>query len=85
MERRLRTSYVMRKRYQRAAGIVTMMGALAGLAAVAYLTPRGAAHLMQRAFIVQAALIVVASALLPRLLVQLLWRIERRRHREEWI
>jgi hypothetical protein len=51
---------------------VTMVGALAGLAAVAYLAPRGAAHLLQRAFIVQAALIVAASALLPRLLVRLL-------------
>ena len=85
MERRLRTSYLMRKRYQRAAGIVTMVGDLAGLAAVAYLAPRGAAHLLQRAFIVQAALIVAASALLPRLLVRLLWRIECWRHREEWI
>jgi threonine/homoserine/homoserine lactone efflux protein len=84
MERRPRTFWVMRERYRRAAGVVTVAGIVAGLAIVAYLAPRGGGLLLQRAFIVQAALIVAASALLPWLLVRLMWRIERRRRREEW-
>ena len=84
MERRVRTFWVMRRRYRRAALLVTVLGAATGLVVVFAIWPSAPGAWQQRGFLAAASALVVLGALLPRLLVTSWWRMLRRRNYEEW-
>lgn len=84
MSRQVRTFWVMRQRYRRSANMVTVLGALAGLATLAAIWPTVPVVWLQRDFVAGAIALVVLAALVPRLLVKMYWRMLRRRNYEHW-
>lgn len=83
-ERRVRTKWVLRQRYARAADVATMVGAVVGIAVVAAIWPSDPGAWMGRRFVIGAFLIVLALTLGPRLLIKAAWRMMHWRHYEEW-
>lgn len=82
MERRVRTYWVVRERYRVAANAATVLGALAGVAAVAWLSLREPTPPLDAEWAVATAVLVALAALVPRLVVRGLWRLRRERLRE---
>lgn len=83
-DRRIRTKWVMRQRYQRAANIATAVGLVAGVAIVAFIWPHEVGAWRDRRFLLTATLILLLATLGPCLLVKYLWRTIRWRKFEEW-
>lgn len=84
-ERRVRTSYVMRRRYRRAAWIAALLGALLALVPVIE-TARSddPSALYTPGFLAGSAALVLIGAAVPWLIVTALWRRTRNRHASEW-
>jgi len=74
----------MRQRYRWAANLATALGGAAGAALVVWLVVQAGGQGLDRNFLIFALLFVAGSALVPRLLVRLVWRLQRRRHQMEW-
>lgn len=84
MDRRVRTFWVMRQRYRRAALLATIAGAATGGAVIFAIWPAAPGAWLQRDFLATAAAVLLLGALVPRLLVKTWWRMLRRRNYEEW-
>ncbi len=84
-ERRVRTWYVVRQRYRRAAWIASAVGVLLALVPVAQ-TARSddPSALSSPGFLAGSAILVVIGFVLPWLIVMALWRRTRNRHVSEW-
>jgi hypothetical protein len=84
-ERRVRTWYVVRRRYRRAARIAAVLGALVALAAVVQaVRSQDPAAAYSPGFLVGSAVLVAIGFGLPYLTVIALWRWTRNRHAAEW-
>lgn len=83
-DRRVRTKWMMRRRYKRLADIGTGAGLIAGLAIVALIWPHATGAWLERPFLLTASLAVLLATLAPRLLIKAWWRIVLRRNFEEW-
>ena len=84
-ERRVRTSYVMRRRYRRAAWIAALIGALLALVPVIELAwSNDPSALYAPGFLGGSAALVLIGAAVPWLIVTALWRRTRNRHASEW-
>ncbi len=85
-ESRLRTSWIVRRRYQRIGRISSIIGAAIGLLIVAALvrdaSMDGSGHMVPR--IVVSICIILVCSLGPQLVVRALWRRTRRRNFWEW-
>jgi len=80
--RRLRTRWLLRERYRRAADVATVAGGLAGATVVALTAwdhPGGAAPIAAPGLLTLVLVWVGGGMLVPRLLVRLVWRLHRRR------
>ncbi len=85
MDRRVRTFWVVRQRYHRAAWIATGIGGVVGLFLVALIVRLDLADGKLSAGGVVACIIVLAAFILvPRIVVLLMWRVARQRHYWEW-
>lgn len=85
MERRVRTFWVVRKRYRWAGRVSAGVGGSAALALVAAiaLQQHSAGMPIGRSFVLQSALLVALGVLLPLVVTNLLWRRYRLRHYED--
>ena len=84
MERRLRTFYLKRRRYRIAANVVTVVGAAAGIIVTAAMWPTGPEGWLERHFLTAVIAAALILALVSRLIANVLWRLQLRRHYEEW-
>lgn len=82
MGRRVRTYWLVRERYRRAANIATVVGAATGLALVVAPAVREPPDSLDARTLLAVCLIVLVAALVPRLIVRGLWRVQRARLRE---
>lgn len=84
VERRLRTDWVLRRRWARAASVATVLGAAVGvtLAALLVRAVLAAGHSVDRDVVLAILTILALTSLLPRWIVSRLGRRVRRRHRE---
>jgi hypothetical protein len=84
-ERRVRTWYVVRRRYRRAAGIAAVVGVLLALVPVVQ-TARSddPSALYTASFLAGSVALLVIGAVVPWLIVMALWRRTRNRHASEW-
>jgi hypothetical protein len=84
-ERRVRTSYVMRRRYRHTAWIAAFLGALLALVPVIEAArSNDPSALYAPGFLGGSAALVLIGAALPLLIVTALWRRTRNRHASEW-
>ena len=85
-ERRLRTIYIVRRRYRRAGWVAAFCGALAALAfvAVAYRSTPASEQGPFSDFLFPAGLIVAATTCVPWAILRLAWHRALRRHFWEW-
>ena len=85
-DKRLRTYFVVRQRYKRvrwmAAGVGVLVAALAIAIAVTRLEVTG--FNLDTGFYLGAAVLLLAAAALPWLIVEGLWQWARRRHFWDW-
>lgn len=83
-DRRVRTKWIMRRRYKRLSDIATAAGLVAGLAIVALIWPQAAGAWLDRKFLLTSSLVVLLTTLGPRLLVKAAWYVVLWRNYEEW-
>ena len=84
-KRRVRTWYVVRQRYRRAAWIASILGTLLALVPVLQTAwSDDPSALSSPGFLAGSAVLVVIGFVLPRLVVMALWRRTRNRHASEW-
>lgn len=79
MNRRVRTYWLVRSRYRLAGNLATAAGASLGLALVAVSRHAAPAAALDPRTVAYALAVVAGAALLPRLLVRGLWRLQRGR------
>ncbi len=85
MDRRVRTFWVVRQRYQRAAWIASGIGGVVGLFLVALILRLDLADgKLSGGGVVACIILLVAFTLVPRIVVRLMWRAARRQHYWEW-
>jgi uncharacterized membrane protein YjgN (DUF898 family) len=85
-EKRLRTYFVVRRRYKRVRWVAAGAGVLvAALVIAVALTRLEATNLaLDRGFYLGAAVLLLAAATVPWLIVKGLWQRARRRHFWDW-
>ncbi len=84
-ERRVRTWWVMRERYRRAAWAASVLGGLLALVPVlATLRADGLDALLEPRFLAISVAMVVAGALVPGWAVNAVWRWRKKRNAVEW-
>jgi hypothetical protein len=84
MERRVRTAWLVRQRFRRAANLATLAGILLALLLVAAARPATPEGWVQFGFVTGALGVLLVGAVAPRLAVQAVWRVVRWRNHEEW-
>lgn len=86
MDRRVRTSWIVRQRYQRAAWISSLTGGILGLMLVTLVVRLDLAdgRGLSGGAIVACAVLLAAFTVLPRTLVRMMWHTTRRRHFWDW-
>jgi hypothetical protein len=86
MTQRIRTVWRVCQRYRRAADLLTLVGALAGVLAVllAGSAAMDGASWLDRDVLVSTGLAACAGGLGMRLLVRCVWRAHRRLRAEQW-
>ena len=84
MGRRLRTIYLKQRRYQVAAHVVTVIGAVAVAIATVAIWSTGPEAWLDRDFLAAVVMAALVLALVARLVARLLWRHALRRHYEEF-
>lgn len=86
MERRLRTSFVVRERLWRIARTASIIGPV--VVAIAVIVSAGRqgfeSALDSRGFMIGSMLLLAAGFFVPRWVARLRWRQLKRRHYEEW-
>jgi hypothetical protein len=85
-DKRLRTYFVVRQRYKRARRVAAGGGILVAALAIAMtLTrPEGTGSALDTRFYLDAAVLLLAAAVVPWLIVEGLWQWTRRRHFWDW-
>jgi len=84
MERRIRTSWLVRRRFRQAANAASIIGlALATVPIIVAVNQTGVAW-QDPGFLTGAMGIAVIGAVAPRLAVHAVWRLIRWRNHEEW-
>ena len=83
-DRRVRTKWIMRRRYRRLSDIATAVGLFAGLTTVALIWPPATGAWLDRKFLLMSSLVVLLTTLGPRLLVKAAWYVVLWRNHEEW-
>lgn len=85
MDRRVRTFWVVRQRYKRAAWIASGIGTVVGLLlAVLVIRLDLADGKLSSGGIAACIILLAAFIIVPRLVVSMMWRSARRRHYWEW-
>ncbi len=86
MDRRVRTFWVVRQRYQRAGWIASLVGAIVGLILVTLVVRLDLAdgQGLSGGGLLACAILLAAFAVLPRVVVRLMWRSTRQRHFWDW-
>jgi hypothetical protein len=84
MERRIRTAWLMRRRFHLAANLATVVGALLGLIVVGIAMRAADTTWQSPHFLAGAAGTVLLGAALPRVAVLAAWRVVRSRNQEDW-
>lgn len=84
MERRVRTAWVMRRRFHLAAKVATAVGALLAIIVVAIAVRSVDTTWQSPRFLAGAVGTVLLGAGLPRVAVLAAWRVVRSRHQEDW-
>ena len=84
MERRIRTAWLLRRRFHLIANIATVVGALLALTAIGIAMRTADATWQSPRFLAGATVTVLLGGALPRVAVLAAWRVVRSRNHEEW-
>ena len=77
MERRVRSYWIIRKRYRLIANLATLAGAVVGIVLIAFLLDLDPTALRDPSSLLRVMILVAILAMLPRLVVMLVWRSRR--------
>lgn len=83
-DRRVRTKWIMRRRYRRLSDIATGVGLFVGLTIVALIWPHASGAWLDRKFLLMSSFVVLLTTIGPRLLVKAAWYVVLWRNYEEW-
>lgn len=84
MDRRIRTAWLVRRRFHLAANVATAVGALLALIAIGIAMRAADATWHNPRFLTGAAGTVLFGAAVPRVAVLAAWRVVRARNQEGW-
>lgn len=84
MERRIRTAWLMRRRFHVAANIATVVGTLLALITIGIAMRAVDANWQSPRFVTGAVGTVLLGAAIPRVAILAAWRVVRSRNQEDW-
>jgi hypothetical protein len=84
MERRIRTSWLVRRRFRQAANAASIIGVVLAMIPIIVAVNRTTVAWRDPGFLTGAMGIVVIGAVAPRLAIHAVWRLIRWRNHEEW-
>ena len=84
MERRIRTSWLVRRRFRQAANAASIIGVVLAMIPIIVAVNRTTEAWRDPGFLTSAMGIAAFGAIAPRLAVHAVWRLIRWRNHEEW-
>ena len=84
MERRIRTSWLVRRRFRQPANAASIIGVVLAMVPIIVAVSRSTVAWRDPGFLTGALGIAVIGAVAPRLAVHAVWRLIRWRNHEEW-
>ena len=84
MERRIRTSWLVRRRFRQAANAASIMGVALAMVLIMVAVNQSAVAWRDPGFLAGALGIAIIGAIAPRLAIHAVWRLIRWRNHQEW-